>query len=365
MKIRTEVLIVGGGPAGATVAAQLASSGIEVCLLEKNLEHQKPCGGGMPDVVFKEFDIPMPQQYRTIRSIKIISPSGRRLTIELEGGALIIVDRQSFDKMLRQKAQNAGTLILEGTFIDILKRDKTIIVEAFIDKQKTMIESKYLVAADGVNSSVRRAMKLKPVPAAYTVSMKAPQPDVSQCEFWFSQDHAPNFYSWIFPSPGGVSIGTGTLEPKKAKLYFSKFLDRTGISLDPLLVRGYKIPLWGEDIYYVDGVFFVGDAAAQVMPFTYEGIYYSMKSAEFVAEAIIKNKPSLYKRFWKQRFYSRFKLMSRISRYFYKSNERIEILFDIFQNPKVQKNSIKLWLKKDSSKGALLSYISIFRKFLS
>jgi geranylgeranyl reductase len=266
--------------------------------------------------------------------------------------------------MLRQKARTEGALVLEGVFLNIKDRNRYLTIEAIVGEQRTLFETRYLVAADGVNSSVRRAVGLRPLRTAYTVSMKSSEMDTSECQFWFSSEHAPNFYSWLFPSPGGVSIGTGTFNPKEAKAFFSKFLQRAGLEINTQGLRGYRIPLWQEDEYFRDGVFFVGDAAGQVMPFTYEGIYYSMKSAQFVAEAIIKNKPSLYRQLWRRRFYSRFKLMDRISRYFYRSNRRIETLFDIFQNPKVQKASMRLWLKKDSSRGALLSYINIFKRFL-
>lgn len=365
MKIKTEVLVVGGGPAGATVARYVAGGGREVCLLEGNLNHLKPCGGGMPDVLYREFSLEFPERHRRTSYVRIFSPSGRQMLIELEGGFLVTVDRREFDRMLREKARQEGALLIEGRFIAIRQRlPKGFIVEAVVDGEKVLFETRYLVGADGVNSSVRRALGLKQLKKAYTLSLKTPEMDTEECQFWFSQRHAPNFYSWVFPSPDGVSTGTGTLKPSIARDLFRRFLQRLNLEVSLHSLRGYYIPLWQEDEFYRDGVFFVGDAAGQVMPFTYEGIYYAMKSAEFVGEAILKDKPSLYRHLWKKRFYSRFKLMDRISRYFYRSDRRIETLFDIFQSPKVQRASMKLWLEKDTSKGALLGYINIFRRFL-
>ncbi|RME69844.1 MAG: geranylgeranyl reductase family protein [Nitrospirae bacterium] len=365
MKIKTEVLVVGGGPAGATVARFVAGGGREVCLLEKDLNHQKPCGGGMPEALYREFSIGFPERHRKTRFVRIVSPSSREMVIELEGGHLVTVDRREFDQALRQRARQEGALVVEGQFINIKEWGRrSLVVEALVEGQRTLFETRYLVGADGVNSSVRRAAGLKHIKKAYTLSLKTSEMHTEQCQFWFSKEHAPYFYSWVFPSPEGVSTGTGTLEPAMARGLFQRFLQRLNTELPLQDLRGYYIPLWDDYEFYRDGVFFVGDAAGQVMPFTYEGIYYAMKSAEFVAEAILKNRPSLYRALWKKRFYSRFKLMQRISRYFYRSDRRIETLFDIFQNPKVQKASMKLWLEKDTSRGALLSYINIFRRFL-
>ncbi len=356
---------MGGGPAGATVARILAARGLQVCLLERDLNHQKPCGGGMPDILFREFSLPLPTEHRSTNIVRIVSPSGRQMEIELEGGKLVLVSRQHFDRMLRQLAADSGAEVIEGSFLGIkARRRNSLIVEAMVQDQRRTIKTRYLVGADGVNSSVRRALGLPPLRKAYTLSLKTPSVSSHQCQFWFSRAHAPEFYSWIFPSPEGASIGTGSMRVSEARALLERFAQRAGLSLGPG-IRGYWIPLWSKnESLYREGVFLVGDAAAQVMPFTYEGIYYSMKSAEFVAEAIIKDRPGLYRQLWQKRFLSRFKLMDRISRYFYRADQRIEVLFDIFQRRKVQELSMKLWLQKDTSRGALLSYIGIFRRFL-
>lgn len=211
-------------------------------------------------------------------------------------------------------------------------------------------------------------MSIKPNQYVYTLSGKLENITTDACEFWFSHVHAPNGYSWVFPSMSGVSIGTGTINPIKARLYFKRFLMRRFNNDDILKnikqLRGYKIPYWNEDVYYKDRVFFVGDAGGHVMPFTFEGIYYSMKSGDFAAQAIIEGRPNLFKKLWRKRFYSRFRLMKAIQEYFLKSDDRFEQLFNIFQRKEVQEASMLLWLRKDSSKSSIIKYINFFRKFL-
>lgn len=366
--MRVEVLVVGGGPAGSVAARRLAQHNREVVIVEKNPQRAKPCGGGIPSTAFHDLDIPLKVKYVSVNKIRIHSPSDRVLEIGLEGGSIILVNRREFDSCLRDIALSAGAELIEGTLTDIKKKKRGLIASVKTPGGVVYVEADYLIAADGINSTTRILMSIKPNQYVYTLSGKFDDISTDACEFWFSQVHAPNGYSWVFPFISGVSIGTGTFHPKEARHYLKRFLirrfNRDDIMKDIRQLRGYKIPYWSEDIYYKDRVFFVGDAGGHVMPFTFEGIYYSMKSGDFVAQAIIEGRPNLFKKLWRKRFYSRFRLMKAIQEYFLKSDERIEQLFDIFQRKEVQDASMELWLRKDSSKSSIIRYINFFRKFL-
>ena len=52
-----DAVVVGGGPAGATAAADLASGGAKVLLVERAFRI-KPCGGAIPPRLIEAFDIP-------------------------------------------------------------------------------------------------------------------------------------------------------------------------------------------------------------------------------------------------------------------------------------------------------------------
>lgn len=108
MKLSAKILVVGGGPAGAIAAKSLAGRGLEVILLERNLSLEKPCGGGIPSSAFDEFAIPKEVIKREVKSIRIVSPIGEQLDIELKGGSLAIVARWEFDRVLRYEAEKEG-----------------------------------------------------------------------------------------------------------------------------------------------------------------------------------------------------------------------------------------------------------------
>ncbi len=370
MVMRTQVLVVGGGPAGATAARRLAASGKEVMLVERDISFRKPCGGGIASSALDELDIPRDVPHRVVRTIRFVSPSGRVLDIPLRGGEILVVDRRAFDSLLRRLAAEAGAEVVEGEFTGLQSRKRRgLKSRVLIDGEAVTVESDYLIASDGVNSRVRRAAGLDPSDYVFTLSAPVSGLETDACEFWFGSEHAPSSYSWVFPrvdgdSAGGCSVGTGISYGRDARAYFGRFLDRLGISAEGVTARGYKVPSWKHGPYTAGRVLFAGDAAAQVMPFTYEGIYYAMKSGAFAAEAVAGGRLSLYGKLWRRRFLSRFRLMRTLEGVFLRNDAGAEKLFDIFCRPEVQEASMRLWLRKEAGRGSLLSYINLFRKFL-
>ncbi len=382
MVIRTQVLVVGGGPAGATAARRLSESGIEVILVEKDLNHRKPCGGGIASTALEELEIPRNIPHRTVNTIRFVSPSGRKLDIPLEGGKILVVDRRAFDSLLRSLAGASGAQVSEGEFAGFQSRDNKdskLRSRVLINGEPGIIESDYLIASDGVNSRVRSSLGLKSSGYVFTLSCPVEGLESDACEFWFGSEHAPSSYSWVFPrvdrdshfpealspSAGWCSVGTGISYGNDARLFFERFLKRLNLNGSQVkAARGYKVPSWKNGLYNVGNILFVGDSATQVMPFTYEGIYYAMKSGEFAAEAIINKRLSLYRKLWRRRFLSRFMLMRTLESVFLRSDSGAEKMFDMFSRAEVQEASMRLWLRKDAGRGSLFSYINLFRKFL-
>lgn len=362
MRLSAKVLVIGGGPAGATAARFLAESGVEVTLLERNPSFVKPCGGGVPLSAFEEFDIPKEVIKKEVKIIRMVSPTGERIDIELRGGNLAIVERGDFDRALRTEAEEQGTKVIEGEFIRILSY-KPYRVEVNIGKTRGEIVSDYIIAADGVNSKVRTALGIKSQ-HFFTISERIKGVKTDFCEFWFGSSHAPNFYSWVFPTADGISAGTGSFKPGNVGVLFERFMERRGIKSEGQK-RIYRLPIWKGNLYNKGKIIFAGDSAGQVMPLAYEGIYYAMKSGEFAAGAIIEEKADNYKKMWKARFQKRFTLMNKLRNYFLKDDDSAERLVVLHKRPEVQETSMKLWLRKDSSREGLRDYIRLFGKFLS
>lgn len=377
MTLRAEALVVGGGPAGSTAARFLALSGIETLLVDRNFSFVKPCGGGVPSFLFSEMDIPEDSVRKRVDKIKAVSPKGDVLDIKLEGASIDIVERGSFDRSLRAEAERRGARLIEAEFNRFSDVGKTVTAEVSVQSPELCgdtssagtgnvmkVRADYVIAADGVNSRVRAALGIKPPPSFITLSEKIKAEMADACEFWFGASHAPRCYSWVFPQGEGVSAGTGSFVHRGIGDLWRRFVERRGLSTDGS-VRGYKIPLWRGDLYNRGRIFFAGDAAGHVMPLTFEGIYYAMKSGEMAARAIAAGKSGEYKKAWEKAFGRRFSLMRRLWAYFMKGDNRVEKIFELHRSPEVLQASMGIWLRKDLRRGSLLSYINIFRRFLS
>ncbi len=377
VKLSSDVMVIGGGPAGAIAARTLSEQKIDTILIERKsespknreifggtgLDNSKPCGGGIPSPAFREFMIPEDVVKKQVDSIEIISPSEKRLSITLRGGNISIVNRAEFDPLLRSDAVSKGTRLIEAEFVSFLETSPSVkVLLRRNDGESVELTSRYAIVSDGVNSRARASLGLKPVNSVFTLSMRFSEVKNNKCEFWFGSEHAPGFYSWVFP----LSAGTGSAGGDNIKDRFYLFCRKRGLSADGSL-RGYRIPLWSLRnfvLQYNSSILFAGDAAGLVMPLTFEGIYYAMASGKMAAEAIIEQKPSGYKKLWKEKYLRRFSLMKFLWRYFLRNDKAVEKLIDMHRIPEVQEVAMELWLRKSVDKKSLNSYVKLFRRFI-
>ena len=362
MRLSAKVLIIGSGPAGASAARLLAAHGRDVLLLEKNFSFEKPCGGGLSLHAFDELGIPKTAIKREVHKIRIVSPREESVDIALQGCGLAIVGRKEFDAALRQEAEAKGAKIVRGEFTEI-QHSGNYTVRAVTGEEPYEFDAEYVIAADGVNSRVRTALGIKPSRSFFTASEKIRNVNADICEFWFGGDHAPFSYSWVFPGSEGISIGTGTFQRGMTTNLLHRFKEKRGLHAEGAK-KVYRIPAWKGDLYSKGNVLFTGDAAGQVLPLTYEGIYYAMKSGELAAQAIIEENVATYRKVWKARFQKRFVLMDRLRNYFLKDDASAERLVALHRRPEIQEASLQLWVMKDSSRKGFLRYMKLFGKFL-
>ena len=106
-----DVVVVGGGPAGATVANDLARQGRSVLLLDR-AGRIKPCGGAIPPRLIRDFEIPDDLLCAKITSARMISPSGAEVDMPVGKGFVGMVNREEFDEFLRARAADSGAAAL-------------------------------------------------------------------------------------------------------------------------------------------------------------------------------------------------------------------------------------------------------------
>ncbi|MEW5746767.1 MAG: geranylgeranyl reductase family protein [Nitrospirota bacterium] len=373
--LRTKVLIIGGGPAGATAAKFLAGSGVDTVLVERDLSYKKPCGGGIPSSAFDELDIPRDAVTNEISTVRIVSPRGETVDVELKGGWICIAERGVLDRSLRDQAGQKGAHIIEGAFdrFETVGTPIVSLVRRRQDGRELAIASDYVIASDGITSRVAAAAGALKQDFLYTISARVVPSQGKVCEFWFGEEHAANFYSWVFPSRGYASVGTGSSTPRGLTTLLDAFVRRRySDSLQSLAGKGvlektraFRIPVWKGTPFSINNILFAGDAAGAVMPVTYEGIYYAMKSGEFAARALIERNPAAYGKLWNSRFRARFLFMNRVRKHLFKSNATIEKWVALHKNADIQELAVKLWLHKRKDKNPLVSYMNVFKHLIA
>ena len=146
-----DVVVVGGGPSGATAANDLALAGRKVLLLDR-AGRIKPCGGAVPPRLMEDYEIPQSLLVARARSARMIAPSNRTVDMPVgEIGYVGMVDRDVFDEWLRERAAKNGAVRRKGTFETIERDDADGPIVCFRTERGDLWE---LMSAAGVMITV-------------------------------------------------------------------------------------------------------------------------------------------------------------------------------------------------------------------
>ncbi|MBO6757538.1 MAG: geranylgeranyl diphosphate reductase [Roseibium sp.] len=295
-----DVVVIGGGPAGATAAERLALAGVKTLLVDRE-GRIKPCGGAIPSNAMREFNIAPAQIKARVRRARMTGPSGLKVGMEIgDIGYVGMVDREDFDPYLRDRAEQAGASRIKAAFRGLEERGDGL-VDVTLDHDRNSSETvtaRLVIGADGANSLVRRAVfgpkKRPPYVFAYHEIVESPAPtadfDPAQCEVIYDGTVSPDFYGWVFPHGHQTSVGVGSaVKGHDLKLATGLLRDRFGLESNITIRReGAPLPLkpmrkWDNG----KNVLLIGDAAGVVAPSSGEGIYYAMHTGDLASKAAL------------------------------------------------------------------------------
>jgi geranylgeranyl reductase len=286
-----ETVIVGAGPAGLKCAEILAQNNKEVLVLEKNkIFGDKICAGGL---TLKDFELGIPNKIIQKKFRKILFHTPHQDTeIELDIPFIATIDRKDLGKWMAEKAKKAGADIRLNS--EVKKIDNKAVT---VGNKK--VKYKYLVGADGPNSTVRKYLKLQTSDVISAFQYMTPK-RFKRLEVFINPDKFRVGYAWIFPYTHYSSIGIGVnLTRKVHQPIFNLKISDVKKNFDDWCRKRFNIKnskfqactinydYRGHDFRKR---FLVGDAAGFASGFTGEGIYSAIKSGEDVANKIIDKK---------------------------------------------------------------------------
>ncbi|MCL3883077.1 geranylgeranyl diphosphate reductase [Marivita sp. GX14005] len=380
-----DVVVVGGGPSGATAAEDLARSGHKVAFIDR-AGKIKPCGGAIPPRLMRDFNIPDDQIVAKINTARMISPTRRRVDMAIENGFVGMVDREHFDEFLRMRAAKAGAERITGTYVAIARDEAGTHVSyrCKASGETRKVTARIVIGADGARSNVGRhevpGGDRIPYVIAYHEVIEAPRGDVpsydpARCDVVYDGRISPDFYGWVFPHGAQASVGMGTevqgvdLKKATAALRLASGLDQCRT----IRREGAPIPLkplerWdnGRDVVLA------GDAAGVVAPSSGEGIYYAMVGGRVAATAAAACLASgrtgdlkLARKLFMREHKGVFKVLGAMQRAYYRSDMRRERFVSLCHDIDVQRLTFEAYMNKELVKARPLAHLKIGIKNLA
>jgi geranylgeranyl reductase family protein len=308
-----EIVVVGGGPAGAAAAITLARAGTPVLLVDKaRFPRDKCCGDGLTADALRQLEslglrpesVP---DWQPVDEVVVRSPVGRtvRFPLPADGQFAAVAPRAQLDAALLDVARASGAKVADGHGLTDARAVRGGI-EVEVAGMGTLTAD-YAIGADGAWSPLRHALGANQPGYlgdwhAFRQYFSGVGPAAADLWIWFEPDLLPG-YAWSFPLPGGrANVGFGIqrdagIPVRDMKDLWPELLARPAIGdvlgdsarpegthkAWPIPARVDQMPLTAGD----GRALFVGDAACATDPMTGEGIAQALLTGRLAADAIL------------------------------------------------------------------------------
>ena len=321
-ELHTEVLIIGGGPAGAAAGYWLSQLGRDCIIIEKKtFPREKTCGDGLtPRAVKQLTDMGLADELAKFHRYEGLRATAHGRALELQWPSHpvypqhgYVVRRRDLDAMVAHNAAKHGARLLEGHEALEPVTDRGRVCGAIVKSKESdtpfTITAQYVIVADGANSRFGRALgTFRTREWPYGTAIRSYWESPMHADPWIEsaldvKDRNGNSmpgYGWIFPvGDGTVNIGVGLLSTFRdfkninttqlLDAYAHQVADSWKITPESPTQRATsgRIPMGGSvGPKSGAGYLVVGDAAGSVNPFNGEGIDYAYETARIAADVL-------------------------------------------------------------------------------
>jgi len=301
VRSKTDIAVIGAGPAGLFSALTAAKLGAEVVICEEHGEVGLPdhCAGHISISGLQHLGLSVPAKAieNEIKGAVFYSPSGHEFRVRLPNPVTYVVNRTVFDKHLAQLAEKAGAELLLKTKAESLLLSDRNFVKGVQLRGGQELASKVVVDAEGCSSIFLKQIGLKTfdksliVNAVNGIKDRVRGVENNIVEVYLGQKYAQGLFAWIIPrKDGSAKIGLAT-RVGNAREHLKHFLERHPIARKKLAhgalrnLSYHVIPLGGPiPKTYHNGFLAVGDAASQVKPTTGGGVIMGLTCAKMAGE---------------------------------------------------------------------------------
>lgn len=371
-----DLVVVGAGPAGAATAmAALATDPTaRVALVDRaTFPRDKVCGDGLtPAAVATLGELGVDHVldgFAPVGQVEVTGPAGGRLRTEVSEPAYV-VPRRVLDARLVNAAASRGVELMTIRVTDLAPAGDRVVING-------RWSARYVVAADGANSSVRRGLGLARHPDAHVgLALRgyARVPgEPGRLDIRFVPGRLWPAYGWLFTGGDGhANVGVGTFDattrPNRREL--EALLSRLfpDVQVEPDSVGAHRLPLSSaRPVLSAGRVLLVGDAAALVDPMTGEGIHTALLSGMLAGWACVgRSEPAgdAYQRVLRRRMGARL----RQTRFAARAMRRPELLDRLVaaasRDPAVARAAADLMLGDDTARAWLTVGVATIRQTL-
>ena len=236
------IAIIGGGPAGAFAAAELARAGREVILFDEKLAWEKPCGGGLtPKAIARwPFLQDAAAERNWVTHCELIAASGRKARFELDQ-QIAIFSRLTLNGLMLQRASDAGARVLRERVVEIGGSAGNWVVRTSVGEY----EAEFVALAAGARTALRTkfASPLGPEDAVVALGYYVPGSHRTVQIKFLPGLHG---YLWVFPRSDHFSVGIcGRMQGANTsdlRRLLEKSLPDFGLSLEGAQFYAHIIP---------------------------------------------------------------------------------------------------------------------------